>query len=611
MPYDTRISVTSSLWPSWARTAPRSLCRIARLEPLEQRTLLSATLWTDKLDYLPGDTAGIYASGFQAGATVQFQVLHQDGLTGGAGHDPWLVTDGGAGDLDGVADGNIHTSWYVNPDDSAGETFVATASSLSTGETAQAVFSDTPQSQVQGVTITGVTPGTITSLPQDITVAFTYMINSPGTGTAAATIHVVGVTSGFDVPISTSPSPLDGSAGSHNATLTFSIPTGTPDGSYNIQVKVTYNGDDHDSKLDTMLDAFTVNTGPSPGPVPALPLITGQKFEDADGNLATTTDQSPVEGWTILVTDQNNVTTTLSPTDAGGFYAFAPPAPGTYVITEQANPAWTQLGPTSYTVVVAADGTISTGQANSNAFFNFHNVTISGVKFKDHNGNGIQDAGDQGLEGWHILVNGVDTGVATDANGNYSFMAGPGTYTIQEVQQVGWTQTYGNAGYTVQVGNPAGDPGLTTAVSTNSGSTPAGVYIQSGGTDTANDFGNFKNVTISGMKFYDTNANGVKDLGEPGIAGFRILVNGVYTGVVTGSDGSYSFTVGPGTFAIKELLPSATSDGTWVQTFGKDGVHDPGGQSGQQSCLNHGGLYQQRQHARRRLYPKRRHRCRQ
>jgi len=57
---------------------------------------------TDKLDYLPESTALIDGTGFQAGETVQLQVLHTDGLpnTDSAGNPlpgyaPWEVTDGG------------------------------------------------------------------------------------------------------------------------------------------------------------------------------------------------------------------------------------------------------------------------------------------------------------------------------------------------------------------------------------------------------------------------------------------------------------------------------------------------------------------------------------
>src|SRR6476646_3066177 len=46
-------------------------------------------------------------------------------------------------DLDGMVNGSIQTSWYVNPDDSAGATFLLTATGLTTGQTAQTTFTDT------------------------------------------------------------------------------------------------------------------------------------------------------------------------------------------------------------------------------------------------------------------------------------------------------------------------------------------------------------------------------------------------------------------------------------------------------------------------------------
>lgn len=115
---------------------------------------------TDLLDYAPGATATITASDFIVGSTLEFQVLHvldpgDDGLYGtsddvidteandsGEGHETWSVTDGGEGDLDGVADGNITTSWYVNPDDSLGATFLLTATDTITGDAATTWFTD-------------------------------------------------------------------------------------------------------------------------------------------------------------------------------------------------------------------------------------------------------------------------------------------------------------------------------------------------------------------------------------------------------------------------------------------------------------------------------------
>jgi hypothetical protein len=136
-------------------TAARSAAAISRkgaatektrrklfLEGLERRDLL-AGVTTDKLDYHPADTAMITASGYQVGESVQFQVLHIDGTpNSGNGHEPWVVQDGSPQDLDGLRDGNVGTSWYVDPDDSLGATFELSALGLSSGLMDTHTFTD-------------------------------------------------------------------------------------------------------------------------------------------------------------------------------------------------------------------------------------------------------------------------------------------------------------------------------------------------------------------------------------------------------------------------------------------------------------------------------------
>ncbi|MGB6044491.1 MAG: DUF11 domain-containing protein, partial [Pirellulales bacterium] len=112
------------------------------LEQLEDRRLL-AVVATDLADYAPADTALISATGYQPGETVEFQVLHIDGTPNtGNGHDPWFVTDGSPEDLDGLVDGNVDTSWFVDPDDSLDSTFELTASGQSSGLVATSFFTD-------------------------------------------------------------------------------------------------------------------------------------------------------------------------------------------------------------------------------------------------------------------------------------------------------------------------------------------------------------------------------------------------------------------------------------------------------------------------------------
>jgi uncharacterized repeat protein (TIGR01451 family) len=118
---------------------------------------------TDLADYSPGSTAIITTTDVPLGASVQFEIQHvidpgADGIygtaddviesTGGDGHATWIVTDGGAGDLDMMENGVVSTSWYVNPDDSAGARFLLTAVTLDplsgapTGTASTATFTD-------------------------------------------------------------------------------------------------------------------------------------------------------------------------------------------------------------------------------------------------------------------------------------------------------------------------------------------------------------------------------------------------------------------------------------------------------------------------------------
>jgi len=158
-------------------------------------------------------------------------------------------------------------------------------------------------------------------------------------------------------------------------------------------------------------------------------------------------------------------------------------------------------------------------------------VSISGTKYEDVNGNGVKDTGENGLQGWTIYLdlngNGaLDTGEpsqVTDASGNYSFTnLTPGTYKVREVAQSGWLQT-----------------------STN----PADVNLVSGTNVSNVNFGNFRLISISGLKFNDVNGNGVKDAGDNGLQSWTIFFdansNGTLdsgeTNVVTDVNGNYTF----------------------------------------------------------------------
>jgi hypothetical protein len=94
-----------------------------------------SSVYTDKPNYQPGETALIFGFGFAPNELVTLQVVHLNGTAeGGEGHEPWDV----------LADefGNFTSMWFVNLDDSAGSQFLLTARGNSSGLEADFVFSD-------------------------------------------------------------------------------------------------------------------------------------------------------------------------------------------------------------------------------------------------------------------------------------------------------------------------------------------------------------------------------------------------------------------------------------------------------------------------------------
>ncbi len=70
--------------------------------------------------------------------------------------------------------------------------------------------------------------------------------------------------------------------------------------------------------------------------------------------------------------------------------------------------------------------------------------SISGLKWHDNDEDGIKDAGENTISGWHIYLSGpVSDSTTTIYDGTYIFTNLPtGTYTVSEEHRPGWNQTY-------------------------------------------------------------------------------------------------------------------------------------------------------------------------
>src|SRR5205085_1522160 len=77
-------------------------------------------------------------------------------------------------------------------------------------------------------------------------------------------------------------------------------------------------------------------------------------------------------------------------------------------------------------------------------------------------------------------------------------------------------------------------------------------------------FGDYKNVSVAGLVYEDSNANNAKDGGEAGLAGVTVTLTGtnglgqpVSATATTAADGTYTFSgLRPGTYTITETVPS-------------------------------------------------------
>lgn len=179
-------------------------------------------------------------------------------------------------------------------------------------------------------------------------------------------------------------------------------------------------------------------------------------------------------------------------------------------------------------------------------------IGISGTKYRDANRNGTRESDEVGLPEWTINLYIDDTlseSQFTDADGKYYFSVTENTQNVKicEVLQNNW----------VQYGPIQG----TSVFPFTADSNKCWAATNVGNQDvTGLDFGNYNKVRLKGVKFYDTDNDGTKDVEEPGLAGWTIQLNDGADSTTTGPGGGYEFEVESGSsYKICEVLQAGYS----------------------------------------------------
>ena len=289
--------------------------------------------------------------------------------------------------------------------------------------------------------------------------------------------------------------------------------------------------------------------------------LSGNVYLDANDNLQNSTSDPTLSGVTVNLLNSTGQVIATTQTNANGAYTFSQLTPGTYSVQE--------LQPNGYYYESALAGTvggtvaddhdltqIALPMANNAQNYNFWVLPpahLSGNVYIDTADDHLNSTSDPTLSGVTIeLLNSTGQVVATtqtSSNGNYSFSpVAPGTYTIEELQPVGYYYEDAVPGTVGGTATDSHDIGQLTV--------PAGVNGQN------YNFWLLPPGDISGYVYYDSNDDGTYDTPDTPVAGVTVALlnsSGQPTGAtaVTDASGHYEFANLPvGNYGVAETLPS-------------------------------------------------------
>ena len=306
---------------------------------------------------------------------------------------------------------------------------------------------------------------------------------------------------------------------------------------------------------------------------------------DANGNGLQDANEDPIQGVTVTLLDENGATVSTMMTDVDGEYLFEDLAPGIYQIqfTSPTGFAATLLNVNGDASDVGSDDSdvdpatgltqqfeLTNGETDLDLDAGFYETaSLGNYVWLDENGNGLQDADEDGVNGVNVMLfdaSDLNTAIATmttstnaGEDGYYLFTdLAPGDYVVKFTAPNGselTTQDVDGLNTDATDSNNDSDADTTTGLSHV-------ITLSSGEQDLKIDAGIYEAVSLGNFVWDDVNNNGIFDAGEMPIQGvtvtlFRDLNNDNTPDVstmltdVTDASGNYLFdNLQPGDYIV-------------------------------------------------------------
>jgi len=237
----------------------------------------------------------------------------------------------------------------------------------------------------------------------------------------------------------------------------------------------------------------------------------GYTFIDADGDGFYDASEGNLSDVTITLL---GATVPVTTTDGNGYYHFRVETEGPISVTSDLPTGYFRTTPGTLFLesTLGITQTVNFGYAPTSSDF----AAIYGIVFEDTDGDGVQDAGETGLYGVTVTLDG-STATTTGPNGSYTFSTTvPGVHTVVETDPSGYVSTTPNEVHVdVTLGN--------------------GYQVDFGDAPDSSGF-----ATIYGTVFDDADGDGIWDADETGLSGVTVTLDGG-TSTTTDGYGSYNF----------------------------------------------------------------------